>query len=61
MIEPMPRRDFLWRSGGGLGGIALAALLGRDGLLAATGPGGDVARRGPTSTGGCITAPRCAG
>src|SRR5262245_5474903 len=31
----MTRRDFLWHSGGGLGGIALAALLGRDGLLAA--------------------------
>src|SRR5687768_3786790 len=32
---PAPnRRDFLWRLGGGLGGIALANLLGRDGLLA---------------------------
>ena len=31
------RRDFLWHSGGGLGGIALAALLGKDGLLAADG------------------------
>src|SRR5438067_3885363 len=28
------RRYFLWRSGGGLGGIALAYLLGRDKLLA---------------------------
>jgi hypothetical protein len=28
------RRDFLWHSGGGLGGIALAALLGEDRLLA---------------------------
>jgi hypothetical protein len=28
------RRDFLWRSGGGLGGIALANLLGRHALLA---------------------------
>ena len=27
------RRDFLWRSGGGLGGIALAGMLGRDGAL----------------------------
>ena len=27
---PLTRREFLWRSGGGLGGIALAALLGRD-------------------------------
>lgn len=27
------RREFLWRSGGGLGGIALANLLGADGLL----------------------------
>ena len=31
----MNRRDFLWHIGGGLGGIALAALLGADGLLAA--------------------------
>ena len=30
----MNRRDFLWHSGGGLGGVALAALLGRDRLLA---------------------------
>ena len=29
------RRDALWRLGGGLGGVALAHLLGRDGLLAA--------------------------
>ena len=29
------RRSFLWRLGGGLGGIALADLLGREGLLAA--------------------------
>lgn len=28
------RRDFLWRSGGGLGGIALAWLLGEEGVLA---------------------------
>jgi hypothetical protein len=34
----MTRRDFLWHSGGGLGGIALAALLGRDGLLAGEKP-----------------------
>src|SRR4051794_5042757 len=32
------RREFLWQSGGGLGGVALAALLGRDGLLAADRP-----------------------
>src|SRR2546425_1955316 len=30
------RREFLWRYGGGLGGIALAYLLGRHGLLADT-------------------------
>jgi hypothetical protein len=29
-----PRRSFLWRMGGGLGGIALSWLLGREGLLA---------------------------
>ena len=32
----MNRRDFLWQSGGGLGGIALAQLLGESGLLAQT-------------------------
>ena len=37
MIDRMPRRRFLWRMGGGLGGIALAELLGADGLLAGTG------------------------
>ncbi len=30
---PLSRREFLWRSGGGLGGIALASLLGSEGLL----------------------------
>src|SRR2546427_1793513 len=30
----LDRREFLWRYGGGLGGIALAHLLGRAGLLA---------------------------
>jgi hypothetical protein len=32
------RRGFLWRSGGGLGGIALSYLLGREGLLASAPP-----------------------
>ncbi len=32
----LPRREFLWRLGGGLGGIALAQLLGRSQLLAQT-------------------------
>ena len=32
------RREFLWHAGGGLGGIALAHLLGQDGLLAADPP-----------------------
>jgi hypothetical protein len=31
---PANRREFLWRVGGGLGGIAMAHLLGRQGLLA---------------------------
>src|SRR5467141_3508885 len=37
-ISPMmrSRRDFLWRFGGGLGGIALTHLLGQHGLLAGT-------------------------
>ena len=30
----MNRREFLWRSGGGLAGIALSRLLARDELLA---------------------------
>lgn len=34
----MNRREFLWRSGGGLGGLALAQMLGKDGLLAAGDP-----------------------
>lgn len=41
---PLSRRDFLWKSGGGLGGIALAALLGQDG-----------ARGGSTASGGLLT------
>ena len=32
------RRDFLWNSGGGLGGIALASMLGRENTLAAAPP-----------------------
>jgi Protein of unknown function (DUF1501) len=34
MTDQIPRREVLWRFGGGLGGIALAAMLGDDGLLA---------------------------
>ena len=33
--QAQSRREFLWRSGGGLGGIALASMLGGEGLLAA--------------------------
>jgi hypothetical protein len=33
----MNRRDFLWQSGGGLGGIAFTAMLASEGLLAADG------------------------
>jgi hypothetical protein len=36
MTQSMNRRELLWQAGGGLGGIALSYLLGRDGLLAAT-------------------------
>ena len=32
---PKTRRDFLWQTGGGLGGVALAALLNRGSLLSA--------------------------
>ncbi len=31
---PVSRREMLWRTGGGLGGVALASLLSRDGWLA---------------------------
>ncbi len=41
------RRDMLFRSGGGISGVALASLLARDGLLAA-----------PTSGQGCEAGPR---
>jgi len=41
------RRDFLWRFGGGLGGIAMAHLLGAEGLLADT-----LARPNPAFNGG---------
>ena len=51
----MNRRDFLWQSGGGLGGVALASLLGDDGLLAADATGG-VTRLRPD--GGLHHAPR---
>ena len=34
LTSALDRRAFLWQSGGGLGGIALAYLLGADGLLA---------------------------
>ncbi len=34
----LSRRDFLWQSGGGLGGLALAAMLGHDRALAADTP-----------------------
>src|SRR6202035_281348 len=43
----MNRRDFLWRSGGGLGGIALSYLLARDDLLAGTAGRNPAARGGP--------------
>jgi hypothetical protein len=35
----MDRRQFLWHAGGGLGGIALSWLLGRDGVVEAATPG----------------------
>ena len=40
------RREFLWRFGGGLGGIAMAHLLGQQGLLA------DTAKPNPEFNGG---------
>ena len=38
--QPLSRRELLWHLGGGLGGVALADLLGRQGLLAAEGTPG---------------------
>src|SRR3989440_603282 len=40
----LPRREFLWRFGGGLGGVALAHLLGQHNLLAAGSPSTPVTR-----------------
>ena len=36
--RPVSRRELLWQTGGGLGGIAMACLLGEAGLLADPGP-----------------------
>ncbi|MGI9457496.1 MAG: DUF1501 domain-containing protein, partial [Aeoliella sp.] len=36
LSTPISRRNFLWHYGGGLGGVALASLMQRDGVLAAT-------------------------
>lgn len=41
------RRDFLWNSGGGLGGIALAAMLGKDALAESGGKLGGVLHHPP--------------
>src|ERR1043166_268204 len=43
------RREFLWRFGGGLGGIALVQMLGRHGLLAETNPAGPQSRASPAA------------
>jgi hypothetical protein len=52
MFDPMTRREALWRLGGGLGGIALADLLGREGLLAAGGTTAGAVRPRPEFNGG---------
>jgi hypothetical protein len=52
MFETIPRREFLWRMGGGLGGIALAELLGREGVIAGTAAVADIARPRPELNGG---------
>lgn len=50
----LTRRDLLWQLGGGLGGIALTSLLGREGLLADVVPvsGGDAPRPAGDLNGG---------
>ncbi|MDZ4860477.1 MAG: DUF1501 domain-containing protein, partial [Candidatus Hydrogenedentes bacterium] len=51
----MNRRDFLWKLGGGLGGVALASMLARDGML----PRAHAAGFGPgLRSGGLHHAPR---
>ena len=52
MFQRITRREVLWRLGSGLGGIALADLLGRDGLLAGTAEGADIAQPRPDLNGG---------
>src|SRR5687767_5655723 len=51
----LSRRQALWHLGGGLGGIALSAMLGRDRLLAAPVPG--VLTRGNIGTGAAAAGP----
>src|SRR3989442_15861745 len=46
ILRYLSRREFLWRSGGGLGGIALAALLTQDDALAAETAAGNGPRPG---------------
>jgi hypothetical protein len=46
---PLSRREFLWQSGGGLGGIALAGLLGHEGLLHGQSPEAVSQRKGQLS------------
>src|SRR4051812_35772567 len=52
MFPRITRREVLWRLGSGLGGIALADLLARDGLLAGTAEGADIAQPRPGLNGG---------
>ena len=47
--EPLSRREFLWQSGGGLGGVALASLLGAE--AGAFGAGGAAVAHPPASFG----------
>ncbi|HEX6986276.1 MAG TPA: DUF1501 domain-containing protein, partial [Planctomycetaceae bacterium] len=49
--RPSSRRDFLSRAGGGFGLLALAGLLGDDGLLAAAPPPDPLVPRTPHATG----------
>src|SRR5262252_1554347 len=47
--HPLSRREFLWRAGGGLGGIALASLLDADRVRASSEAEPDSALRTPHS------------
>ena len=61
MTDQIRGAILLWRLGGGLGGIALASMLGQDGLLAGTERTPEKPRPHADFNGGLHHRPRCAG